>query len=353
MAGKRKTWNTPFVTGNAVATQGTDRQALFQEMHDALIAIGLVQTSDTGQLADFSSVAADVTSSSSFYNFGYRVYKFTDSIGDIYLKVSFGCTGITNTSYWDCPSVYLYIGTGTNGAGTLTNSSNGIGFPLMPTAYTGDVTSRGNTGNLMSYAYAGEGIFWMALKVGGFRCSATASLGSTGIWPADTASGIPWLFFAVARPVAEDGTILDNGAAILMPKAPDIYTNNLVYHTYSRYPTVRTISFPSGAQRLTNTPAVRPCLDLVGLLGGNVPVSKVLAPFDAGILQLHGMGGVSAPQVANGDTMEIAMAGTTPLPMIAPHRGVPGPSLIITDFANALGLPANDTMLMAWEGDVV
>lgn len=353
MAGKRRTWNTPFLTGDNTTAWGNDRQAIFQELHNALIAIGLVQTSDTGQLADFSSVTTDPPSASAFYSFGFRCYKFTDSLGDIYFRVNFGCTSIVNTSYWDCPSVYLYIGTGTDGSGALTGQTTGIGFPLMSTSYTGSGTSKAYTGNLLSYAYAGEGIFWMALKVGAFRCTNTVSLGQTSIFPPDASSGLPWLFFAVARPVAEDGTILGGGAALVLPKPPDSYTTNLVYNTVSRFPTVRTLSMPSGVQRVTNTPASRPVGDTVGLLGGSVPVAKNFAPFDGGILQLHGMASVSASQVSNGDTMEIALAGTAMLPMIVPHRGVPGFSILTPDLANALGVPIIDTALLAWEGDFV
>lgn len=85
----------------------------------ALVACGLVNTADTGQLDPATAlkpVAAGVA--------GYRIYRFADSLQatmPIFIKVSFGALGSGVTT----PRLVVQIGTATNGAGVLTGVTTG------------------------------------------------------------------------------------------------------------------------------------------------------------------------------------------------------------------------------------
>ena len=81
-------------------------------LHDALIAAGLVQTTDTGQV-DLTTAVKPGTSAYA----GYRVYRFADTLqatAAVFVKIEFG-TGTTATH----AAIRVQVGTATNGAGTL------------------------------------------------------------------------------------------------------------------------------------------------------------------------------------------------------------------------------------------
>lgn len=91
------------------------------EIHNELIASGLVQTGDTGQL-DISAVGslpADATYA------GYRMYQLDDPITlaghAIYIKLEFGCgqegTTASNVNQTQFPFIRVTIGATTDGAG--------------------------------------------------------------------------------------------------------------------------------------------------------------------------------------------------------------------------------------------
>ena len=98
----------------------------------AILAAGLTRTSDTGQI-DFTSVAAPATSA---YG-GYDIFQFTDAeqaTDPIYIKLEYG-RGSTGERH----ALRMAVGTATNGAGTLTNSSGQKGG-----AATGSPSGKGN-----------------------------------------------------------------------------------------------------------------------------------------------------------------------------------------------------------------
>lgn len=85
----------------------------------ALAACGLVKTADTGQI-DWATVLkpSAVTTAA-----GYEIYRFNDTLQatrPVYLKVEYGTASIaaTRTALW------LTVGTGTNGAGTITGQAS-------------------------------------------------------------------------------------------------------------------------------------------------------------------------------------------------------------------------------------
>lgn len=85
-------------------------QTWTQAIHNALTTVGLVQTADTGQI-NFSTTTRGTG--------GYAIYRFSDTLqstAPIYLKIVFG-NGGTSSPAWT-----VQLGTGTNGAGTLTGT---------------------------------------------------------------------------------------------------------------------------------------------------------------------------------------------------------------------------------------
>lgn len=105
-------------------------KTICQELSDKMVACGLIQTADTGQL-NISGVSA-VGSNGTFA--GYHIFAFNDSLqisAPIYIKVQFGwgAEGMYNSGGYlrtQTPRIRMTVGTGTNGSGTLTGiiSSN-------------------------------------------------------------------------------------------------------------------------------------------------------------------------------------------------------------------------------------
>lgn len=77
---------------------------------DSAMLLGLIATADTGQinLVTVSKPAAASTSQ------GYKIYRTNDGLTPVYIKVEFGSG--SNIAY---PSMWITIGTGTDGAGTI------------------------------------------------------------------------------------------------------------------------------------------------------------------------------------------------------------------------------------------
>jgi hypothetical protein len=85
-----------------------------QAIHDALVAVGLVQTADTGQiiLASFTQITAANAV------WGYEIWRFNDTLqatAPVFIKIEYGEGNATGTM-----AIWITVGTGTNGAGTLT-----------------------------------------------------------------------------------------------------------------------------------------------------------------------------------------------------------------------------------------
>ena len=81
-----------------------------------LTAGGWIQTADTGQTsnATFATIYNGTLNSSS----GYQIWRMNDSLQGTYpvfIKIEFGCGSVSNT-----PAMWVTIGTGSNGTGTIT-----------------------------------------------------------------------------------------------------------------------------------------------------------------------------------------------------------------------------------------
>lgn len=116
---------TPYVARAAYLGDGgtTSNDALFRSwgsmINAALSGIGLVQASDTGQI-NWTTVTWPGTVSTAA---GYEIWRFNDSLqstAPVFVKVEYGrWTGFTFSVY----ALWITIGTGTNGAGTITGTS--------------------------------------------------------------------------------------------------------------------------------------------------------------------------------------------------------------------------------------
>lgn len=129
-----------------------------------LIAAGLVQTADTGQIN-----TATVTRPGTSTDGGYAIFRMNDTqqgTAPVFLRFNFG----TNTSA-NAPRIQLQTGTSSNGSGTLggtTTSALSICSTAVPIS---TVTA------FQSYACVNEGFVGLVFKAGG----ATASSGGLAV----------------------------------------------------------------------------------------------------------------------------------------------------------------------------
>lgn len=90
-------------------------RAWSKELHDEMVAAGLVQTADTGQI-NFTTATRPATNAVA----GYTIYRFNDTLqatAPIFIKFEWG-TASTNQ-----PQVFATVGTGSDGAGNITGVS--------------------------------------------------------------------------------------------------------------------------------------------------------------------------------------------------------------------------------------
>ena len=106
-----------LATFNLAMTNATDAQfrAWGKAISDSLQAVGIVKTADSGQI-DWATVAAPTAANTQM---GYEIYRFNDTLqstAPVFIKIAFGSASSSpnNTALW------ISIGTGSNGSGTLT-----------------------------------------------------------------------------------------------------------------------------------------------------------------------------------------------------------------------------------------
>lgn len=129
---------TTFTT--SIVAPGSGAFTFIKNFHDALLAVGLTQTSDTGQL-DLST-AGPTRSGTANFSYGYTVYKLPSVSGldDIFIRINH--TNNNDAS----PVAYLprfTIGTGTDGAGNINANSS--------TELTSTNTSVGTTSGTVAH----------------------------------------------------------------------------------------------------------------------------------------------------------------------------------------------------------
>lgn len=160
---------------------GTDAglRISLQELYDLITTTGLVQTADTGQIDRFTATATYVANTV----FGYFMFKTNDGFVDIYLKVGFAW-GNSSTRW----GIYSEVGTGTNGAGTITGAVN-----ISNTNTNNDTL----TTSLASRACGITGCYWVEYRGG-------------------ANSTLPHFFFSIMRFCGATGLPNDNGYVVYM-----------------------------------------------------------------------------------------------------------------------------------------
>lgn len=120
-----------------------DFQAWVQGIHNALIAIGLTQTADTGQINPATVTKPTAGSQSK----GYEIWRFADTLQSsvpVFFKLEYG-SGNSNLNQ---PGMWITVGSGSDGAGNLTGqltsrdsiapSGSKTAGTVLPTYVSGD-----------------------------------------------------------------------------------------------------------------------------------------------------------------------------------------------------------------------
>lgn len=162
--------STQFYNTTADHSSDATFRAWGSAVSSALIAVGtasgcLQQTTDTGQI-NWTTVTRPGTNTAG----GYEIYKFTDSLSGsapIYLKLEYG-TGSSATF----PQMWITVGTGSNGSGTLT------GFTSTRAIFTRGAAFGSTVTNYPTYICCVDGFLGMGWKLGG---NGTNGMGMFGI----------------------------------------------------------------------------------------------------------------------------------------------------------------------------
>ena len=123
-------------------------RALFHFIVDQLLAWGWTQTSDTGQTATDSLPAEANTNTVA----GYQIWGMGDALqatAPVYVKIE-----IASSSTTSAPAIWITVGTGTNGAGTLTGQTSGRIGLLTTTAPVSTLYASYASGDLNRCAFA-------------------------------------------------------------------------------------------------------------------------------------------------------------------------------------------------------
>lgn len=108
-------------------------QEWVQEFHDALVAIGLTQTADTGQIV-IGSIGAPVINTDA----GYEIWRFNDTAqatSPIFFKIWYGTQNPATE-----PEINMEVGTGSDGSGNITGAIMSTTIILGQQAGTTDTT---------------------------------------------------------------------------------------------------------------------------------------------------------------------------------------------------------------------
>lgn len=153
-------------------------QAWGSELNAKFAAVGMVQTADTGQI-NWSTVAIPGAANTAA---GYEIWKL--SSGNLYFKIEYG-TGQTVA----IPSMWITVGTGSNGSGTLTGQLN-----TRAAMGASNAAITNTSTNYQSYLCATANYFGLSWKIGS---ASTANM--------------PRQFTAVAQTVDATGTATSAG----------------------------------------------------------------------------------------------------------------------------------------------
>lgn len=293
---------------STVLDQSTDAgfRAWGSELNAKLAAVGMVQTSDTGQI-NWTTVVRGVATNTSL---GYEIWRLSGSA--LYFKIEYG-TGSTIA----VPSMWFTTGTGSNGSGTLTGT-------ISTRTQAGKVTTAptSTSTNYQSYLCATADYFCLSWK-----------LGSSGT------ANIPRCVLGAARTVDNTGTASTVGYIAVMSTT----------FTPLWYQCVATAAGVAQAAASNNNtlfliPGIGAAISSSSDGAGDVQAFVFwYAVYGSTPIQplLH-LAGALATELAVGLTASMTLVGTSP------HTYLSCGNTIVGDAGNNV-TPANLVMLMLWE----
>lgn len=153
-------------------------RAMGSELNAKLAEVGMVQTADTGQVNWTTATRPGGANTI----IGYEIWRFNDSLqatAPLYIRLEW--YSAPGGATW--PTIYMTVGTGTNGAGTLTGTTS----TRRPITYTsGGATS--STTAFQSLLCCKDGFLGLAWKYGA-AVTATGCFGYTVISRTNDATG--------------------------------------------------------------------------------------------------------------------------------------------------------------------
>jgi hypothetical protein len=140
------------------------------------LAVGLVQTADTGQI-NWATVTAPAGAST---NQGYEIWRFADALqstAPVYFKVFYG----SEASSANNPRMQFIFGTGSDGAGNLSGTlSTTMSVGASASAGAGSIFGSGSTNRfVLSTLYVTASAFWFMFER---TRDANGDVTSEGVW---------------------------------------------------------------------------------------------------------------------------------------------------------------------------
>ena len=285
--------NTLTLTSPVDHTSDAGFRTWGAEFHAALLSVGLTLTSDTGQI-NWTTVTRSTIGLSS----GYEIWRFNDSLqatSPIFIKFEFG------TATGNYPFMYITIGNGSNGSGTLTGltsskfNSGGSTQSWSP-AFTSTITNY-----ISRFVYNPTlGFFGFVWKIG--AAAADCACSGAFIFRSNDSSG------------AATPTTVNILAQSIYP-----FVNNTSY-----YGGMQCLNYSTGAiyPPVTSTPtyggwySIHPFASLTTSVGTSINLDPVffLSP---GINISVGLGRALRSEVGLGTVISATLVGSTPHNYIA------------------------------------
>lgn len=223
----------------AYFSSNADFQAWVQGIHNAISALGFVQTADSGQIAPATVAAPAATNAVQ----GYEIWRFSDTLQatvPIFFKIEYGASA----GNMQAPGLWLTAGSGSNGTGGL----------------TGQVSARYN-------GYAGNN------KTAGVQLPLYACSDGSDLFlltNLDTSSTTFGISFMITRPRDQNGAATGDGFVIASWSGGSSYWNNIFMPPTGGAPAA------SGS----NFPGVNPAFYNRSTGGENADVCPFLAPIN-------------------------------------------------------------------------
>lgn len=232
------------------AGSATNIRVWVQAIHDALTALGFVQTTDTGQI----DLATVITPETSHTKAGYEIWRFTDvlqSTAPIFFRIDYGTAGVTT------PQMWVTVGTGSNGAGAI----SGV---LIPESRTGGNSSGSSTVAGVGYASSGDGSMLALFPFVDFASSAPLA-------------AVPG--FIIDRSRDASGQPTADGVIVAVRGTTTTPVSLTTTATPSELPTLTAAAYATGGADVGAIPVLLPYrLNGVVLAGGNGFGAGILAP---------------------------------------------------------------------------